>query len=39
LPFAHHEMCETWLDFKGAPWKWLMYSHVTAPGPACGLPG
>jgi len=40
--FEYHRdliLAGTWLDFKGAPWKWLMYSHVTAPRPACGLPG
>jgi hypothetical protein len=29
----------TWLEFKGASWEWSMYSHVTAPRPACDLPG
>jgi hypothetical protein len=40
--FEYHRdliLAGTWLDFKGAPWEWLMYSHVTAPRPACGLPG
>ena len=35
--FEYHRdliLAGTWLDFKGAPWKWLMYSHVTALRPA-----
>jgi len=29
--FEYHRdliLAGTWLDFKGAPWEWLMYSHA-----------